>query len=73
MDTQKKHKKNEVNTKTQKLENKDNHIKKRGKKREKSETHNRLPRKRKRKGKEEHTSKKYNTNWKRKIVGAESE
>ena len=32
MDTQKKRKKNEVNTKTQKLENKDNHSKKKGKK-----------------------------------------
>ena len=33
MDTQKKRKKNEVNTKTQKPENKDNHSKKKGKKR----------------------------------------
>ena len=32
MDTQKKRKKNEVNTKTQKPENKDNHSKKKGKK-----------------------------------------
>ena len=75
MDTQKKHRKNELNTKTQKPENKDNHSKKKRKKKggEKSETHNRLPRKRKRKGKEEHTLKKCSTNWKRKIAGAELE
>ena len=50
MDTQKKCKKHEINTKTQKLENSDNH-KKEKRKLEKSKTHNRLPRKGKRKRK----------------------
>ena len=75
MDTQKKHRKNELNTKTQKPENKDNHSKK---KRKKNGGRNQkltidYQEKEKRKGKEEHTLKKCSTNWKRKIAGAELE